>query len=89
MASSQAKFLNSSYIFLLKFSRKKNDQNRNNVFISCECPAPKRFLSEMKTGYLCSIVHVAQYIVPLRHLEWYLEYWSCVNPFSFKSACEG
>ena len=47
-ASSQARVLNSSYIFRLKFSRRKNDQNRNRVFISCDFPGPTRFRSGKK-----------------------------------------
>ncbi|EZA47144.1 hypothetical protein X777_16609, partial [Ooceraea biroi] len=45
-ASSLAMVLNSSYILRLKFSRKKNDQNRKRVFISCDCPIPNRLRSE-------------------------------------------
>lgn len=44
-ASSKASCLNSSYIFLLKWSRRKNDQNLKSVFISWDCPMPSRFRS--------------------------------------------
>ena len=44
-ASSQASFRNSEYIFLLKFSLRKNDQNLNRVFISWLWPMPIFFLS--------------------------------------------
>ena len=43
--SSTTSCLNSSYIFLLKWSRRKNDQKRNSVFISCDWPIPSRFRS--------------------------------------------
>jgi len=40
LPSSNASVLNSSYIFLLKCVRKKNDQNLNKVFISGDWPIP-------------------------------------------------
>lgn len=43
--SSTTSCLNSSYIFLLKWSRRKNDQKRKSVFISCDWPIPSRFRS--------------------------------------------
>lgn len=46
LASSSAHCLNSSYIFLLKLSLRKKDQNLNRVFISWDWPIPNRFLSE-------------------------------------------
>ena len=46
-ASSQAKFLNSVYIFLLKFSRRKKDQNLDkhiyiDIFLACFFVSNKR-----------------------------------------------
>lgn len=46
LASSSEYCLNSSYIFLLKLSLRKKDQNLNRVFISWDWPMPNRFLSE-------------------------------------------
>lgn len=46
--SSTTSCLNSSYIFLLKWSRRKNDQKRKSVFISCDWPIPSRLRSVEK-----------------------------------------
>lgn len=48
LASSTARLLNSVYIFLLKFSLRKKDQNLKSVFISWDWPLPRRFLSAEK-----------------------------------------
>lgn len=57
LASSSAYCLNSSYIFLLKLSLRKNDQNLKSVFISWDWPTPNRFLSETHQSFFMTSLH--------------------------------
>ena len=103
-ASSPARFLNSSYIFLLKFSLRKKDQNLNKVFISCDWPIPNFFRSKQGIKSINQLSQTLQYSkmlavqfiqwiwwtqLPFKHLEWYFEYWSWVKLLSLSSACDG
>jgi len=56
-ASSTASCRNSSYILWLKCWRRKNDQNRNNVFISADWPMPNRQRSVQCQFTLMTTIH--------------------------------